>query len=484
MSANPRRLLASACLAALCGVAPAHATAATELTVYRSDSTALFAAGGDSGVGEGYAVVREQRALQLNAGTQDLTLGDLPLYLDPEAMTLAFSDGTTRVRSQRLLLAEGNDATLAGLVGQHVDVLGASGQPLASGVLLRARNGLLVGDGHGATLVHDYAAVRAQGGNFPTGASLRLRVESTQAGTSTATLSYPTAGLGWHAAYLATLQPGAACRMRFESRASIANRSGRDWRNVRLQLVAGEPRIAPSSGPQPMMARAGFARSANAGLPRQSALADYRLYRLPGPLDLPDGSVSQMPLYAPRMLACERTALYDIGGGWSPPQPMLSPDFNTAGGGPITSTLRLTAFDSLPAGNLRVLGSDRRGTPQFIGEGRIEDTPKGADATITLGTAFDLRAQRQRTAFRLDKAARTMDEAFRITLSNAGDSPRVVTVREHPNRWREWTLVSSSMAPSKQAPDELEFRVAVPAAGKATLDYAVRYSWAIDQQTP
>jgi hypothetical protein len=177
-----------------------------------------------------------------------------------------------------------------------------------------------------------------------------------------------------------------------------------------------------------------------------------------------------------------RTALYENGNVFQPQQPILSRDFNQGGGSAIVSTLKLKAFDSLPAGYLRVLAADRNGTPQFVGEGRIDDTPKSSDASITLGTAFDLRAERERTGFSTDKAGRSLDEAFRISLSNAGDSARTVTVREHPSRWRQWTLVSSSSKPSKQTPDTLEFRVEVPANGKAVLDYAVRYSWTADEQ--
>jgi hypothetical protein len=85
----------------------------------------------------------------------------------------------------------------------------------------------------------------------------------------------------------------------------------------------------------------------------------------------------------------------------------------------------------------------------------------------------------------VDQAGRTLDEAFRITLTNAGDSARTVTVREHPNRWREWKLASSSGKPSRQTTDTLEFRVNVPANGKAVLDYAVHYSWtATDKPQP
>ncbi|HEY8681785.1 MAG TPA: DUF4139 domain-containing protein, partial [Rhodanobacter sp.] len=298
-----------------------------------------------------------------------------------------------------------------------------------------------------------------------------------------AVLSYPTSGLGWRAAYVATLQPGAACRMQFESRASIANRSGRDWHDTQLTLIAGEPNMAKASAPRPMMAmaRSFSAKAGSAELPQQSSLADYRSYALPAAVDLPDGSVSQVPLYATRALDCERTALLDTGNSFQPPQPLLSRDLNQDGAGPIVSTLKLKAFDSLPAGYLRVLTADRNGTPQFIGEGRISDTPKGSDATITLGTAFDLRAERTRTSFSVDKTGRTLDEAFRISLSNASDSARTVTVREHPSRWRQWSVTSSSSKPSLQTPDTLEFRIDVPASGKATLDYAVRYSWTADE---
>jgi hypothetical protein len=483
MPMHRRTALAFACLVAAPGLSLAATGEGAELTLYRSDSAALYAASADGAINDGHAVVRERRPLTLTAGSHEVVIGDLPLYLDAEAIALDVGRDA-KVVSQRLVLGQGDQAALAGMVGQPVDVLGNTGQTLARGTLLRAGDGLLVRDAQGnTTLVREFAAVRVQGGDVATGSRLRLRVEATRAGAATATLSYPTGGLGWRAAYVATLAPGSRCRMQFESRASIANRSGRDWNQARLKLIAGEPNFASDGGPRPMLARAYSAKAAGAELPQQSGLADYRMYTLPHAVDLPDGSVSQVPLYDPRTLDCERLALYESGGQWQPPQPMLSPDFNNGSSNQVTSTLQLKAFDSLPAGNLRVLAADRDGTPQFIGEGRIEDTPKGSDATITLGTAFDLRAERERTAFKVDRAGHAMDEAFRITLSNAGDSVRTITVREHPARWREWTLVSSSSKPVGQTTDTLEFRIDVPAGGKSTLDYAVHYHWSAEQPT-
>lgn len=481
MSKLPLRLLAFAIAASVATVATA-ATVPTSLTLYRSDDAALYSAADNGSVQAGYAVAREPRPLQLKAGMQDIHLGGLPQYLDSEALALSI-EGGAKVISQRLRLGQGQNAALGSLIGQPVEVLATSGQPLASGTLLRAGDGLLVQDASGRTsLIHDFAAVRAQG-SFQTGSSLELRVDASHAGSANATLSYPTGGLGWRAAYVGTLLPGNSCKLQFESRASIANRSGRDWSGVQLTLVAGEPQFAKPSAPRPMMvAYAARAKSDSAELPEQSSLADYRSYALPSPVDLPDGSVSQVPLYATRTIDCERTALYENGGGWMPPQPMINRDFSPGGNSAIVSTLQLRAFDSLPAGYLRVLTADRQGMPQFIGEGRINDTPKGSDAHITLGTAFDLRGERERTAFKVDKAGRTLDEAFRITLTNAGDSARTITVREHPSRWRQWTLVSSTLKPSQQTTETLEFQVNVPAGGKATLDYAVRYGWTAEEQ--
>ncbi|MEW9624122.1 DUF4139 domain-containing protein [Rhodanobacter geophilus] len=483
-------VLALACVAGLAIATPAGAATPTasgaDITLYRSDSATLYASSGDSNVDDGYAVIREQRALTLRPGLQDITLGDLPDHLDAEALALGFPDGGARVVSQRLLLGRGGSAALTGLIGREVSVLGSNGGTLASGTLKRVgADGLMIestsGTSPGTTWIHQYAGVRVGNGDFPGGSSLRLRVAAARGGSSEAVLSYPTSGLGWRAAYVATLQPGDACRMQFESRASIANRSGRDWNDAKLTLIAGEPNFAKASAPRPLMMQA-KAFAAAAPMPQQEQMDNYRSYTLPAPVSLPDGSVSQVPLYATRGMDCERTSLYENGGNWLPQQPMLGRDFNSdTTGGNIVGTLKLTAFDSLPAGYLRVLAQDSHGTPRFIGEGRIEDTPKGRDASITLGQAFDLRARRERTAFHVDQAGRTLDEAFRITLTNAGDSARTVTVREHPNRWREWKLASSSQQPARQTTDTLEFRVNVPADGKAVLDYAVHYRWTADQ---
>ena len=311
------------------------------------------------------------------------------------------------------------------------------------------------------------------------GSTLWLDVDAKSGGNRDARLTYATSGLGWRAAYNAMLADGGSCRMQFKPEASIANRSGRDYDGARIKLVAGQPNL----GNRPMtfqsMAMKGPAPMAAARpMPEQASLGDYRSFTLPGAVSLPSGTVTLAPLYPVQALDCQREYVVEDGGAYFPPKPNTNDygaqDYQDRA---ITSTLAFSAPDALPAGTLRAWTVDRDGAPALLGQAGVADTPKGQRVSVQLGESFALRASRERTAFHVDVNAHTMTESYKITLTNGGDAARTVTVREHPNRWREWTVATSSIKPSKQTPQLLEFAVPVPAQGSATLTYTVKYTW-------
>ena len=462
--------------AAIAASLPLSVAAADEaaLTIYRSDGGALFEGGG-SPVADGYAIVHESRTLALAGGRQTVVIDGLPSTLDAEAIAIDVGSGT-RVLAQRVLAA-GDAGLLAAHRGEAIEVHSAD-RLLVEGILLSIDgNGIGVRATDGRVhYVRDYTSVRFTGGSGQPGSTLQLSLEG-NAGRERVRLTYPTSGLGWRAAYSAVLGAGSGCTLRFEALASIANRSGRDYPASRLKLVAGAPSFAKPSMPQAMMAKGMVAEAVADGLPQQSALGDYRSFAIDGVLDLPDASVTQVPLYAARQVACQRSWLFESGGAWFPPKPMLGAGAPARSSGAVVGMLRFGADENLPAGYLRVLARDRDGELEFLGENRVDDTPKGQAVDVRLGHAFELSAARERTAFSIDRAARTMNEGFRISLANSGDSARTVTVREYPNRWSQWQLASSSVKPSRQTPGLLEFEVAVPANGKAVLDYSVAYAW-------
>jgi hypothetical protein len=469
-----RRLLCAA-LAALLTTPAAFAADPASLTVYHADNDALFSGSAQGPLDAGHALVHERRTLDLQAGNHQIRIGDLPATLDPEAVAVALGSNAS-VLGQRVVLANASaNSALDGAIGSQVEVQSGGGS--FPGELLGASdNGVLVRTRDGAVhLVHDYASITLPGDAVSGGSALLLDVDAESAGNRDARLTYATSGLGWRAAYNATLASGNACRMQFKPEASIANRSGRDYDGAMIKLVAGQPNLG-NRARMYSMAKAPVPMAA--AMPEQASLGDYRSFTLPGAVTLPNGTVTLTPLYPVQTLDCQREYVIEDGGAYFPPKPNTNDygaqDYQDRA---ITSTLAFNAPDALPAGTLRAWIIDRDGAPALLGQGGVADTPKGQRVSVQLGESFDLRASRERTAFHVDANAHTMTESYKVTLTNGGDTARTATVREHPDRWREWTLLSSSIEPSKRTPQLLEFEVPVPADGDATLTYAVKYTW-------
>lgn len=473
-----RRLLC-ATMAALLTTPAAFAADHASLTIYHADNDALFSGSTQGTLDAGHALVHEQRSLSLQSGNHQVRIGGLPATLDPEAVAVVLGSNAS-VLGQRVILANASThGALDGAIGSQVEVQSGGGG--FSGELLGTSNsGVLVRTGDGKVhLVHDYASLTLPADAVSGGSTLLLDVDAKSGGSRDARLTYTTSGLGWRAAYNATLADGGSCRMQFKPEASIANRSGRDYDGAKIKLVAGQPNL----GNRPMtfqsMAVKGPAPMAAARpMPEQASLGDYRSFTLPGAVSLPSGTVTLTPLYPVQALDCQREYVVEDGGAYYPPKPNTNDygaqDYQDRA---ITSTLAFNAPDALPAGTLRAWMHDRDGAPALLGEGGVADTPKGQRVSVELGQSFDLRASRERTAFHVDANARTMTESYKIALANGGDTARTVTVREHPNRWREWSVAESSIKPSKQTPQLLEFDVPVPAHGDATLTYTVKYTW-------
>lgn len=474
-----RRLLCAA-IAALLAAPSAFAADNTRLTIYSADNDALFSGSNQGTLDTGHALVHEQRALDVAAGNHEIRIGGLPATIDPEAVAVGFGPGATvDVLGQRVVLATaGAGGALDGAIGSQVSVQtgggGFTGELLGapdSDVLIRTPDGKV-------HLVHDYTSVTLPADAVSGGSSVLLDVDAKSAGNRDALLTYTTSGLGWRAAYTATLEGGGTCRMQFKPQASIANRSGRNYNGANIQLIAGQPNLGNRGVRMYSMAKAPAPMAAEAAMPAQASLGDYRSFTLAGSVDLPNGTVTLTPLYPARALSCAREYVIDDGSAYFPPKPNTNDygaqDYRDR---PIASTLAFTAPDALPAGTLRAWIADRNGAPTLLGEGGVADTPKGQRVSVQLGESFDLRASRERTAFHVDARGHTMTESYKVTLANGGDASHTVTVREHPNRWREWILADSSIKPSKQTPQLLEFKVPVPANGGATLTYTVRYNW-------
>lgn len=479
------RPLAHAVLFALGAAAlPAHGSP-QRLTVYSGGYEAVTQQRGPVAQA-GYALV--QRPIRVRAG--ELTLDDLPLAIDPSTARLG-GDGV-RVLAQRYDFAGLDQAQLLQrAVGRRITVE----QNSASG--LREFTGTLVAVGNGLTLREASGQLRVLSGysgftlaETPEGlvAAPTLRLALQADGERDAVLDYATAGLAWRAEYRADLRgEGTACALRLEGHAMVANRSGVDFRDARLGLVAGEPNrridrieVSGTRMQEPMLMEAKAMADA---APVASASGESYRYSLPGAHDLPNGSLQRLPLLAPaEAVSCERRHIASRDeGDWLPDRPMVHRQLGTDGEVPVRTVLGFTNAKAsglglpLPAGRVRSFVDG-----ELLGEANLGHTAAGRRVDLDLGTPFDLSAERRSLAFTLDRSGRTMTETVEWTLRNAKPIATPVVLRDRLPRWTDWQLIEGADRFRKSDAQRIEAEVRVPAGGETVIRYTVRYRWADD----
>jgi len=130
----------------------------------------------------------------------------------------------------------------------------------------------------------------------------------------------------------------------------------------------------------------------------------------------------------------------------------------------------------LPKGVMRVYKKDGAGNAQFVGEDRIDHTPKNEKVRLKLGEAFDVTADKKQTDFKKlpepAKGTAMVESAFEILLKNAKKEAVIVTVQEPIPA--DWKMLKESHAHEKAASNMAVWKVSVPAEGKATLSYRVQ----------
>ena len=128
----------------------------------------------------------------------------------------------------------------------------------------------------------------------------------------------------------------------------------------------------------------------------------------------------------------------------------------------------------LPKGIVRVYKADSEGSQQFIGEDRIDHTPRGEKLRIKMGEAFDVVGDRRQMDFKA--LGRCVSEStWEIELRNRKDEDVRVEVFEPVGG--DWDIVSSSHPAQKQDAHTFKFDVDVPKRGEEKIRYRVRVRW-------
>jgi hypothetical protein len=256
---------------------------------------------------------------------------------------------------------------------------------------------------------------------------------------------------------------------------TLNNGSGTQFRNARLQLVAGDlNRVRQEIGR--MMDVAARAQVAAEAPMQQETFSEYHLYTLNRRTSINNNQTKQVSLLGGTGVPVRKR--YVVEGQSFYYRNTYHP------GAPIKDVVQVYYQVKneekaglgmpMPAGTVRVYQADTKGGVQFVGEDRIGHTPKDETLNLKIGNAFDVVAERNQTDF--EKIAGNIYEVeFEITLRNHKTVPVSVEVNEPVGG--TWRMLRSSHEWTKTAAWATQFTVPVAANGTSVLNYRVRVTY-------
>jgi len=470
-----------------------------------------------------FAVVRQSVPLQLKAGINDVSFDNVTSYLEPSSVILRDPAGKVHLN-----ILEQNYRTetlsqyklLRANEGKEIDFLQSWADGKANvvrGKIIRAGTGCFGQDAYGnycsftGDLRFSIDPIVEVDGKIQFGLpgkplfppmgdaallkpALNWELRSDKSAQFDAEISYITGGLTWEASYN-VVAPESGDMLDITGWVSLQNRSGYTFKNARLQLMAGDVnKIKPRDayGGSPVMSMNGVVGGAYGGgsTVTEKVFDEYHLYTLERTSAIENGETKQLEFLRASGVPSKRLYVYDgyirerwdlRTGQWE------SFSFDQSVGATnnthvaVMREFRNSESDHLgkplPAGVMRFYRRDSDGRLQFIGENKIQHTPKDETIRVYTGNAFDITAERTRTEFKPDNRHQWLDETYVITLRNHKKEPAEVQVVEHLYRGDSWTITSKSVDYVKKDSHTVEFTANIPPDGEQTVTYSVHYSW-------
>ncbi len=214
--------------------------------------------------------------------------------------------------------------------------------------------------------------------------------------------SYLTSGISWKADYVAVLNRSDTMTD-LTGWVTIDNKSGAAYQNALLKLVAGDINRVQQEM-KDYAARGNVAAKEAAPAPqfKEESFFEYHLYTLDRRTTIKDNQTKQMTLLDAEPGSHQETLHL----------PRVSPLIITTVTISGQTNRKIGVFLEienakknnlgmpLPKGTVRVYKEDNDGSLQFIGEDRIDHTPKDEKFKIKIGEAFDVVGERVQTDYK------------------------------------------------------------------------------------
>lgn len=417
---------------------------------------------------ENLGLVRDVREIEFAGGRGTVSITDVAAQIDPTSVHLRSMsrEGGLGVLEQnyRYDLAS-PDRILERYLDSPIQAIVEGGDLHEGNLLSFTPEQVVLSGAKGISILQREKVVDLRCPSLPEGLitkpTLVWEVLADRGGTQKTELSYLTSGIGWHAEYVALVNEGDTAAD-LAAWVSIDNRSGADYPDALLQLIAGDVRqVAPA----PMQLKGSrvqaMAEMAGGGF-EEEAFFEYHLYTLPRPATVRDRETKQIALFPPARTPV--TKLYEYKPWADEKKIRIVLEFKNEEARGLGMPL--------PKGKVRTYKRDSRGGQQFVGEDWIDHTPKNEKVRLFLGNAFDIVAERT-----VKEQNRISDRVWERTteVKFRNRKTEKVTIVAQDRFWGDWKIVTESSRSTKKDAYTAEWSVEVGPDQESVITYTVRF---------
>ncbi len=285
--------------------------------------------------------------------------------------------------------------------------------------------------------------------------------------------SYLTSGINWKADYVAVLNKLDSL-IDLTGWVTIDNKSGATYQNAQLKLVAGDiHRVQPEIRMDRMRPMAAAKEAAPQF--KEEEFFEYHLYTLDRRTTIKDNQTKQMTLLDANQVPVKKLFIFS-----GSPYYYYSRYDQKSGKQKVGVFLELENAKKnnlgmpLPKGTVRVYKEDKDGSLQFVGEDRIDHTPKDEKFKIKMGEAFDVVGERTQTDYKR-LGDNLFEVAFEVSLRNHKKEDIKVWIEEPiPG---DWEMLSNTHPFDKVRSNLIRFDIPVAKDKEVKVKYRIRFKY-------
>ena len=418
---------------------------------------------------QNFGVVKEYRAKHLFNGLNQVLYEGVASAIDPTSVKLKAVDGVVNVLEQNFQYDLVSKAKiLQKYIGKNITAYLMYGdrKELVEGELLSHSGSELIlkdRDGGIQTLQSSNLVLPELPEGLITKPTLEWLVESTEDKNQTLELSYITSGMTWRSDYVVVVNKDDNA-LDLNGWVTVTNNAGTTFYDTSLKLVAGDVRRVSGGVPAPYAAELAYDRKAGASQFSEESLFEYHLYDLQRKTTLKNNEQKQISLLEAANVFAEKEFVYE-NTYWATSNKKVNVKLN------FNNTEANNLGIPLPAGIVRVFKKDSEDKLQFIGEDRIDHTPRDETLRLYLGDAFDVTGERKQMDY--NDLGGYYEYKWEVLLKNHKDDDIVVTVLESTGG--DWEIISETHEHIKESNRKIKWRLPVKARKQTKLTYTISY---------